>query len=87
MRFLTSNGPHGGSYHLVMESGTSNSYAQNEAWLHLDLSGETQVTLSYWWKDFGDENHSQDGIYFSSNGGSSFVKVQSLNGQSYSNNT
>ncbi|MEZ4652948.1 MAG: S8 family serine peptidase [Candidatus Eisenbacteria bacterium] len=86
-QITTANTPHGGTRHLTMDSSTSNSYAQNEAWLHLNLAGETQVTLDYWWKEFGDENHTQDGIYFSSNGGSSFVKVQSLNGQSYSNNT
>jgi hypothetical protein len=83
----TANGPHGGSYHMTMDAVTNGTYAQNEAWLHLDLTGETQVVLDFWWKEFGDENHSQDGVYFSDNDGASFVKVQSLNGQSYSNNT
>ena len=35
----------------------------------------------------GDETHTQDGVYFSSNGGTSYVKVYSLNGGSYSDNT
>ncbi|MFO7609473.1 MAG: S8 family serine peptidase [Candidatus Krumholzibacteriia bacterium] len=82
----SANTPHGGSYHLTMDSATNGTYATNEAWLRLDLSGSSQVDLSYWWKDFGDETHSTDGVYFSANGGSSFVKVQNLNGGSYSNN-
>jgi hypothetical protein len=45
------------------------------------------VNLTFWWKDFGDETHTQDGIYFSSNGGSSYVKVYSLTPGSYSDNT
>ena len=83
----TANTPHGGSYHLTMDSATNGTYCQNEAWLHLDLAGQSQVDLGFWWKEFGDETHSQDGVYFSSNGGASFVKVQDLNGASYSNST
>ena len=83
----TANGPHSGSQHLTMDVTTSNNYAQNEAWLKLNLAGQSQVDLNFWWKEFGDETHAQDGIYFSSNGGSSFVKVQDLAGASYTNNT
>ncbi|MCA9757536.1 MAG: S8 family serine peptidase [Candidatus Eisenbacteria bacterium] len=83
----SANTPHSGSSHLTMDCSTSGTYSQNEAWLHLDLSGESNVDLSFWWKEFGDETHSQDGVYFSNNGGASFVKVQDLNGASYTNNT
>lgn len=83
----SANTPHGGSYHLTMDSNVNGNYVTNESWLHLDLSGESQVDLEFWWKEFGDETHSQDGVYFSDNGGASFVKVQDLNGQSYTNNT
>lgn len=86
VRILTTNTPHSGSRHLVMDDGTSGGYSQTEARLRLNLSGQTQVNLSFWWKDFGDETHTQDGIYFSSNGGTSYVKVYSLNPGSYSNN-
>ena len=88
IRLLTSNTPHTGSFHLVMDDAVSGgSFSQNDASLRLDLSGETQVNLTFWWKEFGDETHAQDGVYFSDNGGSSFVKVQDLNGQSFTNNT
>ncbi len=82
----TANSPHSGSYQMTMDSATNGTYSQNEAWLHLDLSGESQVDLNFWWKDFADETHSQDGVYFSANGGSTFVKVQDLNGASYTDN-
>jgi len=86
VRLLTTNTPHSGTYHMVMDDATSGGYSQTEARLRLDLSGQTQVALSFWWKDFGDETQTQDGIYFSSNGGTSYVKVYSLNPASYSNN-
>ena len=87
VRILSTNTPHSGSWHMTMDKATSGSYATNEAWLLLDLSGNAQVDLMFWWKEFGDETHTQDGVFFSDNGGSSFTKVQDLNGSSYTNNT
>ncbi|HIE37537.1 MAG TPA: hypothetical protein EYP77_00410, partial [Anaerolineae bacterium] len=84
----TANGPSAGSFHMIMDDRVNGgAYGQNEALLHLNLAGETQVTLSFQWKEFGDETHPQDGVYFSSNGGASFTKVHDLNGQSFTNNT
>jgi PKD repeat protein len=82
----TSNSPHSGSYHMTMDDPSSGGYTQNEAWLHLNLSGVGDVTLEFWWKDFADETHTQDGVFFSDNGGASFVKVLDLPGASYSDN-
>ena len=88
VQITTANGPYAGSRHLTMDDTVNgSSYSQNEAHLRLDLAGESQVDLSFRWKEFGDETHSQDGIYFSSNGGASFTKVHDLNGQSFTNNT
>lgn len=87
VRLLTTNTPHAGSYHLVMDDAVSGGYSQTEARLRLNLSGQTQVNLSFWTKDFGDETHTQDGVYFSSNGGSSYVKVYNLDPGSYTNNS
>ena len=84
VQIITANTPHSGSYHMTMDCSSNGTYSTNEAWLHLDLSGQSQVDLDFWWKDFSDETHSTDGVYFSDNGGSSFVKVQDLNGGSYS---
>ena len=84
----SANGPYSGSSHLTMDDTTNGSaYSLNEAHLALDLSGESDVSLSFRWKEFGDETHSQDGIYFSDDGGASFSKVHDLAGQSVTNNT
>jgi len=75
------NGPHSGSYHMTMDDDYSGgSYSQNEAWLHVNLAGKTNVDLKFWWKEWSDETHTQDGIYFSDDGGSSFTKVFDLSG-------
>ncbi len=74
----TANSPRG-TYHLTMDDNyNGGAYAQNEAWLRLNLAGKSDVELSFWWKEFGDETHTQDGVFFSDDGGSSFTKVYSL---------
>ncbi|MBL7816114.1 MAG: T9SS type A sorting domain-containing protein [Saprospiraceae bacterium] len=50
-------------------------FAANALDLHLNLTPSSQVELSFIIKDISDETHMQDGIYFSNNGGISFVKV------------
>ncbi|MEM9022597.1 MAG: hypothetical protein AAGB22_02560, partial [Bacteroidota bacterium] len=79
IKITTDNGPNTGSQHMTMDASSSGGQLNNRADLHIDLSGESDVELRFWWKEFSDENHSQDGIYFSDNGGSSFTKVHSLN--------
>jgi PKD repeat protein len=78
IQITTANGPRG-TYHLTMDDNTDGSlYAQNEAWLRLDLSGQSQVELTFWWKEFSDENQTQDGVFISDNDGSTFTKVYDL---------
>jgi len=80
IQVTNSNSPHTGNYHLTMDVNTSNNFCTNEAWLHVDLSGINNVDFEFWWKEFSDETHSEDGIYFSDDGGASFTKVLDLNG-------
>ena len=88
IQVTTANGPYAGSRHLTMDDEVNaGAFSQNEAWLRLDLAGEPQVNLSFRWKEFGDETHSQDGIYVSGNGGQSFSKIHNLNGGSTTNNS
>ncbi len=78
----SANSPRG-AYHLTMDDNyNGGAYAQNEAWLHVDLAGETNVDLTFWWKEFADEDHTQDGVFFSDDGGATFTKVYSLVGGS-----
>ncbi len=80
IRVTTSYSPHSGSYHLIMDVSSDGNFNTNEALLHLDLQGETNVDLEFWWKEFNDEYQSQDGIYFSDDGGDNFSKVFNLSG-------
>jgi len=43
--------------------------------LHLDLSGEDQVDLQFWLRDFFDFDDPEDAIYFSDDGGKIFKKA------------
>ena len=74
----TSDQPYDGSYHLTMDVSVSGTYVTNEAWIKLDLEGETEVAMSFYWKEFNDEVHEQDGVFLSSDGGQTFTKVYDL---------
>ncbi len=85
---ITSNNtPYVGTYHLTMDVINDNVFDTNEASLHLDLSGETQVELSFYFKDFGDEDQNVDGIYLSDDGGANFSYVHEIDPTAYVNNT
>ncbi|MGC9344641.1 MAG: hypothetical protein ACP5E3_18185 [Bacteroidales bacterium] len=64
----TNHSPKSGSRHLTVDVSINGQYCTNEAWMHLNLSGESDVALSFWWKETGDESHTTDGIYLSDNG-------------------
>ena len=54
------------------------SFTTNAFDLHLDLLGETNVEMTFWISDYYDETEADDGLYFSNDGGDSFVKVAGL---------
>jgi hypothetical protein len=72
---------------LTMDSMTSGTAGTNEARLHLNLAGATNSVLSVWWKEFNDQDNTEDGIWFSNDGGATFTEVMHLNGTLYTNNT
>ncbi|OYW76159.1 MAG: hypothetical protein B7Z37_09995 [Verrucomicrobia bacterium 12-59-8] len=84
------NTPHGGTYHLTMDSSLDNNYSRNEATLTLDLSGRQHVQLSFWAKAFNDEGdgpppspfpstgYDFDGVAVSADGGNNWYEVQGL---------
>ena len=63
-----------------MDVGINGTYVENQAILRLNLEGESNVHLNFWWKEFLDESHVQDGVYFSDDGGVTFKKVYDLSG-------
>jgi len=82
----SSSAPHGGSYHLTMDS-SSSVYALNELVLNINLTGRTGVRLSFFQKSFRDESHllpasfsgsrNGDGVSISADG-TTWYKVQGL---------
>ncbi|MBI2571370.1 MAG: VCBS repeat-containing protein [Candidatus Schekmanbacteria bacterium] len=71
----SANSPYEGTYHLTFDSDQKGTYARNAAYLFLNLNTDKYVYLEFMMKDFGDENNADDGIYFSNNGGGTFIKL------------
>ncbi|MEO1434054.1 MAG: T9SS type A sorting domain-containing protein [Bacteroidota bacterium] len=68
--------PHGGQFHLGMDvPPPGNTFITNRADMRLNLAGEENVSLSFWWMEWNDETHPQDGVFLSVNGGASFTKI------------
>ena len=55
--------------------------------IHLEIADSSDVFLSFFIRDFFEENHFQDGLYFSNDGGASFVKAYSFLPEDWCNNT
>lgn len=82
------NTPNSGSWHLTMDSSTSGEDARNELTLTINLSGQSNVGLSFWAKEFSDEANGPpttpfiggadfDGVAISEDG-NSWYEVQPL---------
>ena len=61
-------------------------FVTNALDLHLDLEGEDQIALDFDIRKFGEETHLQDGIYFSSDGGCTFIQVLQFRAGSWCGN-
>lgn len=78
VQVTTSGTEHGGSYHVLLDDSTSGGYSTSQLILDKDLSGYDNITVEYYIKDSGDEDHSQDGFYVYSDG--SWTQVVSHEG-------
>jgi hypothetical protein len=78
--------PHSGYWFLRMATCSGVSVVTNYADLHLNLFNGKEVKLEFWMKDYDEEYNSEDGIWFSDNGGATFKKVYDLIGTNYTNN-
>ena len=55
-----------GDYAMLLDS--TSDYAISGAYFVTDLSGITQPTLSFYWREYSDETHDEDGIFLSVDG-------------------
>jgi hypothetical protein len=70
---------HTGSYSLLLDDDTAGGFTSHaSAILPLDLSGETEVKLSFWWRDFTDEQVGGDGVFISDDDGATWHQVYSF---------
>jgi len=69
-----------GNASLLMDVSASGTFVQNEARLRLNMRNKENVRLSFWWREYGDENDEEDGVFFSDDGGENYVKVIELQG-------
>ncbi|WP_375585357.1 putative Ig domain-containing protein [Cyclobacterium xiamenense] len=73
------------NYYLQMGGTCDGEFYTNAYDLLLDLAGETEVEMWFDIYDFSDENHANDGLFFSDDGGDTFVKVFSFNPEQWCN--
>ena len=77
---------HTGRYALAMgRSGDGNAPTVSALDLHLDLSGQSEVTLQFYVRDQGDETDPEDALYFSADGGRTFKRALGLDPESQTN--
>ena len=68
--------PAAGSYSLLLDDDTGDSFTSHaSAILSLDLSGETEVKLGFWWRAFNLESFDDQGVFISDDGGETWTKV------------
>ena len=68
------NGVHTGFHALAIGRLNDGAFTVNALDLNLNISAHRELNLSFWLKDFYDENHEEDGIWMSDDGGESFKK-------------
>ena len=47
--------------------------------MSVDLAGLTDVELDFWLREFDDENHAEDGVFISDDGGANYQRIYSFN--------
>ncbi len=57
VRLLTTNAPYEGSYHALLDTASSGTFARNELILTLDLAGASGLFLQFAAREYGDESH------------------------------
>ena len=67
---------HSGTFGAILGRRVHGELTTNALDLHLDLSGQVEVELSFWIKDRHDDDHPQDGIFFSDDGGETFTPAR-----------
>jgi Zn-dependent metalloprotease len=82
---VSSYAPHSGTYSALLDDGLGDGTFSTAALvLTIDLAGQSDVNLDFWWREFSDENHLADGVFISDDGGTTWHQVLSFNYGPYS---
>jgi hypothetical protein len=77
---VTTDYPYAGYNSLLLDDGGDPEYSLAMATLSLDLSGVSQAELDFFWREFNDEDHPEDGVFISDDDGENWYQVYSFNG-------
>jgi subtilisin family serine protease len=78
---VSSSYPYSGAYSVLLDDSDNNPTVSDAAViLAVDLSGQSQVSLDFWWREFDDESHPEDGVFISDDEGASWHEAFSFNG-------
>jgi hypothetical protein len=71
--------PYTGTSSLLLDDWQSDAiWSTAAAILTIDLSGQTQVELDFWWDEFGTIDDAQDGVFISSDSGANWYRILSF---------
>lgn len=72
--------PYAGRYSVLLDNALEYyPYSLAAIILAHDLSGEDQVNLDFWWREFYDENDPEDGVFISDDDGATWHQARSFN--------
>jgi hypothetical protein len=73
--------PYLGNYSLLLDDSIAEGdYSHASGSLFVDLSDHKDVRLSFWWREFDDEDHPNDGVFISDDYGATWSQAFSFNG-------
>jgi N-acetylneuraminic acid mutarotase len=73
--------PYAGDYSVLLDDTTANiTYSLASLTLAQDLSSPSNVALNFWWREFGDEDDAEDGVFFSDDYGANWVTATQFAG-------
>ncbi|WP_169786439.1 T9SS type A sorting domain-containing protein [Pseudalgibacter alginicilyticus] len=81
---------HTGSKAAFFDSNRDDRYSENYLIKTLNLSNyidATDLELSFWFADYGDENHDNDAVWIRGNNTATWIKVYTINPENVTNNT
>ncbi|MGB0387781.1 MAG: C13 family peptidase [Ardenticatenaceae bacterium] len=77
---IDENAAYTGRYGILLEDSVRDEvYSRAALILAVDLAGQSAVELSFWWREFNDENHTGDGVFVSDDLGATWHPVLSFN--------